>query len=287
MANFLPAGAIDLHTHCAPSLFHRALDDFELAREARAAGMRAVVIKAHECPSVARANLTHKYAGGAAAYGGIVLNHQVGGFNVWAVEAALSMGAKFVWFPTISAQNYLDFLKRHGEGPFTPQAGPAREGLSIFASPGKLFPQVIDILRLAARAGAVVATGHLGAEEIKALVDRALEVGVKKLLVNHPDAAFIGLPLEDQLTLAGKGAFLEKCYLNVITGDVSAKQMADGINAAGAQHCVLVTDLGQPGNPRPAAGMIDFVNLLLQAGIRPDQIRRMLVENPARLLGLD
>jgi hypothetical protein len=41
-------GAIDLHTHSSPSYFERLVDDVGLAETARAAGMRAVLYKAHE-----------------------------------------------------------------------------------------------------------------------------------------------------------------------------------------------------------------------------------------------
>lgn len=286
MKTDLLAGGSDLHTHVAPSLFDRALDDFELAREAFAAGMRAVVVKSHECPSVVRAKLAEKYAGGALVYGGIVLNYQVGGFNVSAVEAALSMGGKFIWFPTISAKNYLDFLKKHGEGRFTPQAGPAGEGLTVFNSSGELYPEVIEILHMAAQADAVVASGHLGAQEIKVVVEKAREIGVRKILINHADARFLDLSLEDQIALAQKGAFLEKCYLNIITEDITIAEMVANIRAVGAESCVLVTDLGQKGNPSPVTGMIHFVNLLMKSGINFPEIKRMLVENPAFLLAL-
>ena len=50
-------GAIDLHTHSSPSFFDRLLDDVGLAEQARAAGMRAVLYKAHEQGILNRAAL--------------------------------------------------------------------------------------------------------------------------------------------------------------------------------------------------------------------------------------
>ena len=39
--------AIDLHIHPAPDSFPRLLDDIEVAEDARAKGMRAIVLKGH------------------------------------------------------------------------------------------------------------------------------------------------------------------------------------------------------------------------------------------------
>ena len=39
IAKELIKGGYDLHTHTEPSAFHRALDDFDLVREAGEAGM--------------------------------------------------------------------------------------------------------------------------------------------------------------------------------------------------------------------------------------------------------
>ena len=47
IAKELIKGGYDLHTHTEPSAFHRALDDFDLVREAGEAGMAGVLIKAH------------------------------------------------------------------------------------------------------------------------------------------------------------------------------------------------------------------------------------------------
>ena len=39
-------------------------------------------------------------------FGSIALNSMVGGLNPSAVDLALAMGAKVVWFPTISAPHH-------------------------------------------------------------------------------------------------------------------------------------------------------------------------------------
>lgn len=285
----LLAGGIDLHTHSSPSLFQRALNDYELAREAKEAGMRGVVIKAHECPTASRAVLIDQKIEGVSTFGGVVLNQYVGGWNLAAVDAALKMGGKFVWLPTVFAQNHLDYHADHQD--MVPTEHELRiplKGLTVHGEDGKVRPEVHEILEMVAEADVILGTGHLSAREIFAVVDAARDAGVRKILVNHADMEFNGLTLEAQIALASKGAILEKCYLTLHWHQrgVTSQSMAQGIKAIGSEHCVLVTDLGQVTNPHPVDGMRAFIEILLHEGISEEEIRKMLSEIPARLLGI-
>jgi len=286
MDNLLKGG-IDLHTHSGPSLYDRALDDFALAAEAKEAQMRAVVLKAHECPTAGRAALVNANMSGVVACGGIVLNHFTGGFNPIAVDAALKMGGKIVWFPTFHAQNH---LSHYGEESIVPTAhvmASPPAGLSVLDESGRLRAEVEPVLRTIASGKAILGTGHLSAREIIALTDAALAAGVEKILITHADMFFVGLTLEEQLALAKKGAVLEKCYLAMLLSqDGGGKSMADSIKAIGAENCVLVTDLGQKIFPHPVEGMRTFIEALTAEGITRREIDVMLKENPARLLQL-
>ncbi|WP_243014991.1 DUF6282 family protein, partial [Brevibacillus borstelensis] len=72
-------GAIDIHVHSSPSIFPRSVNDLELAEQAKQAGMRAIVLKAHEESTVSRAKLVSKVVEGIEVYGSLVLNEYVGG----------------------------------------------------------------------------------------------------------------------------------------------------------------------------------------------------------------
>jgi len=115
-------GAIDLHTHSAPSLFDRLLDDVGLAEQARDAGMRAVLYKAHEQDTTGRAALVRRAVPGIQAFGGLVLNHVAGGLNPAAVEASIGLGARMVWMPTMSAAHHIAFFGGSHFGPPMPAA---------------------------------------------------------------------------------------------------------------------------------------------------------------------
>jgi hypothetical protein len=79
-------GLIDFHTHAAPDVFGRAVDDEELASLAAGREMEAVVFKSHVTITADRAWLCRKHVPGVKIFGGVTLNRAVGGLNPQAVE---------------------------------------------------------------------------------------------------------------------------------------------------------------------------------------------------------
>src|SRR5829696_4416579 len=80
------AGAIDMHAHGDPDGTARKVDVIELARAAKAAGMRAFVLKNHYEPTASLAYLVGEVVAGIEVFGGISLDLTVGGVNPAAVE---------------------------------------------------------------------------------------------------------------------------------------------------------------------------------------------------------
>lgn len=284
-------GSIDLHTHSAPSVFERLLDDVELAEQARAAGLRAVLYKAHEQDTTGRAALVRRAVPGIQAFGGVVLNHAVGGLNPAAVDASIKLGGRMVWMPTMSAQHHVAHFggshfgsRMRGPAP----AGPAR-GLSVLDPAGGLRPEVEEILALIAAAGICLSTGHLSLPEIQVLVPAARRAGVTRILVTHPDLALSGIPPAAQRALADAGAILEKDVntLGPPWHSVTLDAMMRSIREVGPARCVLATDYGQLHSPAPVDGLRIFIQLCLEQGLSEAEVRTMVADNPARLLGLD
>jgi len=59
------------------------------------------------------------------------------------------------------------------------------------------------------------------------------------------------------------------------------------IRQVGPERTTLCSDLGQEGNPLPATSLGDIVDALHDEGFSDAELRRMLSDNPARLVGLD
>jgi predicted metal-dependent phosphotriesterase family hydrolase len=88
---------------------------------------------------------------------------------------------------------------------------------------------------------------------------------------------------------ADLGAVLEFDYLSCSPNwhdAVPPAQTAEAIRSVGPEHCVMGTDGGQAFNPHPPVMMRQFAEALRGEGFSEAEIRRMMCENPARLLDL-
>lgn len=81
-------GAIDTHIHTAPDIYPRSVTVVEAAHGARAAGMKAILVKSHCTDTSDRAELASKLTG-FAVFGGVTLNYPVGGLNIHAVRESI------------------------------------------------------------------------------------------------------------------------------------------------------------------------------------------------------
>jgi hypothetical protein len=284
----LLAGAVDTHVHSAPDLVERRLDDVELAHQARERGMAALVLKNHFFTTAFRARLVEQLVPGIRLIGSIVLNQSMGGVNPWAVQAAAEAGARVVWMPTFQAENQRVFESRPGGARHRAQLHV--DGLDpvvrVFDADGKPSATTEAVLEIARDRGLLVASGHLSPDETDRLTARAVTIGLKRLMVTHPENAVIAMPIELQQRLAERGVYFERTY-NAVGGAsplMTMPELAARIRAVGPASTVLATDFGQTTNPEPAVGLAHYVQGLLDQGFSESDVRRMASENARSLL---
>ncbi len=267
-------GVIDLHVHAGPDVRPRKLDAVALARAAKAAGMRALLLKSHHTITADLAQLVESLVGGIRVFGGVTLNEPVGGLNPAAVRAAIALGAKEIFMPTHSAAN-----QRRHDG----KTG----GITILDERGRVRDEVKPVLDLVAHADVILGTCHLSPEEILALVREARRAGIRKLLVNHPELNSVAIPLAMQKDMAAEGAFFERMHLHGNSA-TDLPGLAAIMRAVGIERTVLVTDLGAAVyDLDPVQGMREFLQQMAAQGFSPAELDLMARRTPARLLGLD
>jgi hypothetical protein len=151
---------------------------------------------------------------------------------------------------------------------------------------GALLPETRAVLERIAHHRLVLATGHLGRDEIFAVVEAGFEMGVEQVVVTHPEFPSQSLSEEDQVALAGMGAFLERCFTTPHTNKVSWEVWLSRARAVGPARNVVSTDLGQRDNPDPEDGLALAAERLLEAGFSEEEVHTMTVANTRLLAGL-
>ena len=279
-------GAYDLHVHSSPDLFPRIADDVRMVTDAAAKGFAGVVMKNHFEGTASRAQLASRAVTGMKVYGGLVLNRYVGGVNPRAVEVALRMGARVVWMPTLDAACHRAAFGFGGG--FAAQSSGLEtrgEGLTIVRD-GRLIDEAREVMALVKDAGAALATGHVGFEEICALVAEADAQRFRKLIVTHPYDKAPGLRLDQVAALARPHVRIEFVFCSITPswGFTDAATIAHCIKTLGPARFVISSDGGQAHNPMPADGYRQFVELLAAEGIAAEDFRLMCRENGDFLL---
>lgn len=233
--------------------------------------MAGFVLKSHYYPTAPIAELLTRVYPGLTVAGAVALNDEVGGLNVSAVEAAAKTGARVVWMPTFSAHHFT--MQQDG-----------RAGIEI-ASDGKLAPAVLAILEIARSHEIAVASGHVSPAEAILLFRAARDMGIARLIATHPTH---WSTTEDLGEMTRLGAYVEHTFLSCMPSRrrTTPTEMASLIGALGPERCVVTSDFGQWMNPPPAEGMRMAIAELLNTGMSPEDVTKVVKTNPRALVEL-
>ncbi len=274
-------GVIDLHIHSGPDVKKRKMNDLDLMEASIRLGVRAVVIKSHHVPTMDRAALTNlicrqRYPNvDFTMFGGIALNQSVGGLNPYAVEAALKLGAKVVWLPTLDAAN-----QRKKDG----QSG----GIELIRD-GKAVPELIPIFGLIRDYDVMLQTGHISGSECFPVVEAARKAGVQKIVVTHPEYHIVDMDIELQRRIVlDYDVLLEREYAQPV-GSFFKSNLSDNVEAMraiGCEHFIVATDSGQTVMPYWYDALTESLDYYYDTGFTAEEMDIMTRRNPGKMLGL-
>ena len=288
-------GTIDIHVHAGPSVAKRCVDSGDMLLDAISSGYEAFVTKDHYFPTMMGTDMVTKYLGQdkCKSFGCIVLNNAVGGINIYAVDAACAMGAKIIFMPTVSALNHINHHKKQsftGAGKMKIPEKP----IYYLDDNGELLPEVVEVLEYLAEyhPEVTLGTGHGSVPEINKLINKACELGLKKILVNHPFFN-IDADINDMVRWADQGAMIE---LNAVVFNVVepaphhldfsiAREVYEKV---GYERIVIDSDMGQAVYMPPCDGLRKFCEAIKeQCGATDEQMYIMMHRNPGWLIGLN
>ena len=125
------------------------------------------------------------------------------------------------------------------------------------------------------------------------IIPKALELGVKKVLVNHPHF-IIFATREDVARWAEMGAYIEinGAIFERVTGSPKSPNIPIGwiknyLEDVPLNQLIIDSDSGQKGSLEPVEALYNFFNVLLEEGVSRDKIDIMAKVNPAKLININ
>jgi hypothetical protein len=289
-------GAVDMHVHGYPDVglgWQMRIDDLSMVRLARDSGLAGIVLKSHFWPTMDRALILNERLGDPdfRVHGSITLNHLVGGVSPMAVEAAALHGARVVFMPTWGSRNdhgHGGVVRREVIDRVLPTFGPRLEtgALTIVDGDGRLQSEAREVLAVAKEYSMVVSTAHVSVTESLAIAAEAAEIGLDRLIFGHPFSRSVQADMGVMREMADRGALVEMTHTHTVMLDPPARivDIHEAIVELGAERVLLCTDVFFPWQPPQAESFRMFVGQLRDQGCSDEELRTMVVDNPARLL---
>ena len=290
-------GAIDLHAHQDPDSngpsynlqSARSLDGIDLAKRAKAAGMRGFVVKQHLDQTAGLAYYLRKLYPDMEIFGGMGSNLTTGTkVNAWAVTHMTEMKGgwgRIVWMPSWDSEHTFRLSR----------GWPAGRPYVSVAKDKELLPEVKETIAIIAKTRTrdsngelILATGHNSPEEVLMMIRDAKRVGVRSIIVTHPLLESVGMNREQMVEAAKLGAYLE--FVSVFARGPRAaettKEYVEAIRTVGVEQSFVSSDLGQLTTPFPPDGLAMAAKALRANGFTERELDVLFKENPARILGL-
>ena len=269
-------GAIDIHAHFGPDSYSRGWDALEIAKMAKARGMRGLVLKNHWSESASTAYLVRKYADvpGLEVFGGLALNATVGGINPQAVRYFVDVeggNAKVVWMPSHDSEKEVTYLKE--KRPYV-----------IVSRNGVLLPEVLEVLDLIAQHKLTLATGHVSPAEMLQIA--AKKRGIDRIILTHTGLGpmYTDPTIEQLQQAVGMGAYAEVVAAQLFIG--TKEETLKMIRTIGPAHCIISSDAGLTGTSSHPDMLVRAARVLREAGFSEADLNLMFKANPAKVLGL-
>jgi uncharacterized protein DUF6282 len=293
---------LDMHVHVGPEYLQRRYTAQALMEEGRREGFGAVM-KNHFQPTTAWVSQAVRTDDKVKFAGAIVLNAAIGGVDDHAIRSLMSgwkgdvrapdpsRGGAVVWMPTLSTEAHLNLYGRREmpeawgvKGKYS-RLVPIGAGYRLDEKDAKGMTALDRMLKAVAENDLTLATGHLNAGETVALVRRAHAAGIRRIIMTHPLFQATNQAIDVLVRMWREyGAYSELAFVNIAMDHLSYEAYVDVIRAVSPEGVILTTDLGQVMNMKVADGWREFMGELGKRGVQEDEITRMAVLNPHRLL---
>jgi len=302
------ANAIDIHCHAHEGQ-QDALALAELASESRMGGLLYKTVGAisggEYRPALVVRKLNEDLARWSERSGvaptqcwagcGITMDNQP--WSAAKLRQHIADGCVAVWLPVFNHANTLHKVggrvrwwdKTAGpkdHSPPLPWEEALRYGYFLLDESGRLKADVLELLNIVIDANVALFFGHCTHDEIFAVAEVLQRRGFGRGVIDHPFSPFVDLDTDQMRELVSAGITMNFTYdeLSPLLG-VDPKRMYDAIRAVGVEHVTLSSDAGEPLFPNSVECMRLMRNYMAAFGLDDAELRMVLVENTARIVG--
>jgi Family of unknown function (DUF6282) len=298
-------GAIDIHCHAQAG----QQDPLALAKHASVNGMKGILYKsiaggprpAESVRIVRQGLLSWCEQNGfepVATWAGFNIGNGADLATPERVREQIADGVVCIWMPTARHANTIN--KVGGRTAWWDKSASPREnsdplpwdrslevGHYLLDDRGRLKPTVKEIFRIVADENVAVSFGHSTHQEIDAMAEEVVRLGIKRAFADHPFSPFVDLSVEQMRQLTSAGITMNFTFdeLSPLLG-VDPQRMYDAIRALDLAYVTLSSDAGEPLFPNTVECM-RLIRLLMRAfGLTEEEIETVSSTNPGRIAGL-
>ncbi|MQA28543.1 MAG: hypothetical protein GEU82_01720 [Luteitalea sp.] len=306
-------GSIDMHAHQDPDSrgpsygqAARSIDAIDLVKRAKMAGMRGFVIKQHLDQTAGLAYYIRKLYPEMEVFGGMGSNLTIGPkVNPWAITHMTEIKGgwgRIVWMPSWDSEHSSHEVKGWKQPAFVsvarcPGGGPFWANYPKPCANPELLPEVKEAMSVIAKAKTrdsngdlILATGHNGPEEVKLMVEEAVKVGVKHIIITHPLLSAVGMSHAQIKEVVGMGPEIYAEFTSQFGRENASaetlKNYVDGIRAAGVEHAFVSSDTGQLNSIYQPDALAMAAKALRAQGFTDKELDLLFRVNPAKILGI-
>lgn len=169
--------------------------------------------------------------------------------------------------------------------PMTLDEARAVGGLYLLDDRGQLLDEIKEVFKVVADQDVAVFFGHATHPEMDAMAEEVYKLGITKAVVDHPFSPFVDLNLEQMKRYTSASITMNFTYdeLSPMLG-INPKIMADTIKELDLNYVTLSSDCGEPLLPNSVEGMRQIIAYMKAFGLTDEEVRRISVDNPARIV---
>ncbi|MFG1260824.1 DUF6282 family protein, partial [Xanthobacter flavus] len=146
-----------------------------------------------------------------------------------------------------------------------------------------------ECLAVAAEHKMLVCTAHISPKESIAVAQKAKDYGIESVVFSHPDSNSVAASREEIRDMVALDAVCEFCTLGMLPQfqRISPKLAMEIVSEISADRAIITTDYFFEWSPPASETLRMLAGTFLDLGMPFSDVRKMMKDNPARLLGID